>query len=110
MPTPTPEFSEKVQARLKAARKRKRQDAVVQVIGTIIVVLAVLALIAGIIALGGLLTLLAWNYGVVAIAAACGASVAKIGFGTAICLNLAIGVVGRIFRRAPATTQVTTKA
>lgn len=85
-----------------AKRKRTKLDGPLQYIGAaILVVLAIIAfaaLVGGIVALGGLITMLAWNYGVVALAAACGSAVAKIGFGTAICVNLAVGVLNRIFR------------
>lgn len=83
-------------------RHQRKPEGVVQWIGAAVLVafavVAFAALVGGIIALGGLVTMLAWNYGVVALVAACGGTVAKIGFGTAICVNFAVGVLNRIFR------------
>lgn len=77
---------------------RRKADSVDAVTGCAIM-LAILALLPAFAALGALLTMLAWNLGVVAIVAACGGHVAHIGFWTALFANIAIGVVGRIFRR-----------
>lgn len=72
--------------------------------GCLVGLLFLLVLVAVVI-LSGLLTLLAWNVGVVGIAAATGGSVGKISLGIAICVNIAIGIVARIFRgRSPAAT------
>lgn len=65
---------------------------------SILVGVFVIGIIGLAVVLGGLLTLLAWNVGVVGIVAAAGGSVGKIGLGIAICANIAIGIVGRIFR------------
>jgi hypothetical protein len=70
-----------------------------------LVVAAVVGLIGLIVVLSGLLTLLAWNVGVVGIAAALGTKVATISLGVAICANFAISVISRIFR---GPTKVTT--
>lgn len=56
---------------------------------------------AALIVLSGLLTLVAWNVGVVGIVAAAGGSAGKITLGIAICANIAIGIVSRIFRPTP---------
>lgn len=64
-------------------------------------------LFVAIVVLSGLLTMLAWNIGVVGIAAALGATVGKISLGIAICANIAIGIIGRIFH---GPTQVTSNS
>lgn len=66
--------------------------------GCLLLAIVLLVFLPIVVILSGLLTLLAWNVGVVAIVAACGGAVAKIGLGTAICANIALGIVGRIFR------------
>ena len=53
------------------------------------------------ITLAGLITLFAWNTGVVAALGAFGVAVGQIGFIDAVAINFAIGAVGRIFRPAP---------
>lgn len=62
--------------------------------------LAVVALFAGL-ALGGLIVLLVWNFGMVPLVAACGGAISKIGFWTAFFANAAITIVGRMLH-APA--------
>lgn len=57
-----------------------------------------LLVFSALVVLGGLFTLVAWNVGVVGIVAAAGGTVGKISLGIAICANIAIGVIGRIFR------------
>jgi hypothetical protein len=72
-------------------------------VGAIVVAL-IIAIIAAVVLLSGLITLLAWNVGVVGIAAALGATVGKISLGIAICANFAIGIIGRIFH-GPSTVK-----
>lgn len=69
-----------------------------------LVVAAVVGLIGLIVVLSGLLTLLAWNVGVVGIAAALGSQVSTISLGVAICANFAIAIIGRIFGRGSTVT------
>lgn len=61
-----------------------------------------LVLFVVIVVLFALLTQFAWNVGVVALVAACGGSVAKIGFWTAVAVNIALGIIARIFKGTPA--------
>lgn len=68
-------------------------------------VTAAAVLVAAIVALAALITMLAWNLGVVALVAATGNSVGTIGFVTAIFVNMAIGVVSRIFRSPSVTAK-----
>lgn len=68
-----------------------------------LVVGVVVALIAAVIAFLGFLTMLGWNYGAVALIAACGGTAAKIGLGAGICVNLALAALSRVFRGARAT-------
>lgn len=49
-------------------------------------------------ALGAVITWAAWNWGVVAIVAAAGGSIAKIGLVTAFFINVALGIVTSPFR------------
>jgi hypothetical protein len=67
-------------------------------------VIAVLALVAACFLLGGVIIWAAWNLGVVPLVAACGGTVAKIGFWTAVFVSVALNVVGGIFRRNQVTT------
>lgn len=71
-----------------------------------LLVVAFIVLVVLIALLGGVITQFAWNYGVVALVAAAGGSLGKIGLVTAIAANLAISIVGRIFRapRVPDTS------
>lgn len=66
---------------------------------------AILAFIATIILLGGLIFWLAWNVGVVALVAAAGGSVGKISFWAAVGGSLAVGILSRIFTRSAVTTK-----
>lgn len=75
-------------------------------LGCVLLALALLVLFPIIVAISALITMLAWNLGVVALVAAAGGSVGKIGFITAIFVNFAIGIVARIFR--PTVTANTT--
>lgn len=67
------------------------------VVGGLLVLLT-LAFVVGCFVLGGLVTMLAWNLGVVAIVAACGGTVAKIGLLTGIFTNIALNIVSRLIR------------
>lgn len=69
------------------------------VIAVVVITLAFALLIGGLALLSALITKIAWNYGVVAIVAACGGHVAKISLVTALCFNIAWGIVTRPFRR-----------
>lgn len=84
------------QERRRAAKKRRRRELATSIAAGALVVVGVVLLIAAVIGLGGVITMLAWNLGVVTIAAACGASVGEIGFVTAIFANIAISILGRI--------------
>lgn len=66
---------------------------------------AILAFIATIILLGGLVFWIAWNVGVVALVAAAGGSVGKISFWAAVGGSLAVGILSRIFTRSVVTTK-----
>lgn len=61
--------------------------------------LVLLLLLAVTFLLGPLLVWAGWNLGVVAIVAACGGSVGKIGFLTAVFVSLALSIVGGILGR-----------
>jgi hypothetical protein len=81
-------------ARAKKARRKKMwENAGVGVLGALLF----LSVVAAIILLGGLVFWLAWNYGVVALVAAAGGSVGKIGFLTAVAGSLAVGILKGIF-------------
>jgi len=54
-----------------------------------------------IVLIAGLVTLFAWNTGVVAALGAFGVAVGKVTFVEAIAINFAIGVIGRVFRPTP---------
>lgn len=73
-------------------------------LGRLLLALVILVLLPIIILIGGLITMLAWNLGVVALVAAAGGTVGKIGLITAIFVNFAIGIVARIFRPNVTTT------
>lgn len=60
--------------------------------------LLLLLIVAIIFLLGPLLVWLGWNIGVVALVAACGGSVGKISFVTAIFVSIALNIVGGVFR------------
>lgn len=81
-----------------ARRKAKRRDTALSVLGVVAAVVIIVLGIAGVLALGAVITKFAWNYGVVKLVAASGGSVAKIGFLTALAVNFAIGIIGRVFR------------
>lgn len=73
------------------------------------VTLAVIAILAVVVVLSALITMWAWNFGVVVIVAACGGGIAKIGFWAAFWANVALGVVrgdaARAVNRAKADKQ-----
>jgi hypothetical protein len=60
--------------------------------------------IAVVILLAALITLGAWNLGVVVVVAACGAHIGKITLGTAIFVNFALGIIQRVLH-APTVSQ-----
>lgn len=70
------------------------------VLGVFVVAMVVAALIA----LGGLITMLVWNLGVVAIIAACGGSVGKISFVVAILVNVALSMISGVIRGRPSNS------
>lgn len=63
------------------------------VVGFIVMTVLFLVLVAVL----GLITMFAWNVGVVALVAACGGEVSRISFLAAVAINFAIGVVRRVF-------------
>lgn len=67
-------------------------------IGVLLLIVLFLVIVGAFAVLGGLITMVAWNYGVVPIVAASGGAVAKISLLTGISANIAIGVISRIFR------------
>lgn len=77
-----------------AARRRKRESLTENILVALIAVVAVAVLFT----LVGLITLGAWNIGVVGAAAALGAKVATINLWTAIWVNVVMGVIARPFR------------
>lgn len=100
----TNDYERQRQERIAAAKKRRRKEARDKFFAGLLVAAVIIVLVAALVILCGLITMLAWNYGVVALVAACGGSVSKIGLITAVCANLAIGVISRIFRRDSGVT------
>ncbi len=90
---------ERMQQREEAAVRRKKERRL-EILAGFGIAVALVVVIAAIIVASGVLTMLAWNIGVVGLVAATGGSISKISLGVAICVNLAIGVLGRIFRPA----------
>ena len=93
-----------------AARKRKRNSLIANIVIAVLAVPVVLALLALLFVIGGLVTLFGWNIGVVGVAAALGAKVALINLWTAIGANVALGVVGRALNKQPSSVKVDSKA
>lgn len=73
-------------------------------IGVLLLIVLFLVIVGAFAVLGGLITMVAWNYGVVPIVAASGGAVAKISLLTGISANIAISIVGRIFHRPSVET------
>lgn len=96
MSNPRNDRMAKLRAQRARLRRKSRRENII--VGTL-AVLGGLALVAGVVILSGLITMLAWNIGVVGIVSACGGAVGKISLGIAICANLAIGIASRLFRR-----------
>lgn len=90
--------------RAKRARKMKRRDRATTVAAAVLVGVGIVALLALVFGIGAAMFYLAWNLGVVNIAAACGAEVATINFWTALGGSFAVGILSRIFRRTPAAS------
>lgn len=86
-----------------AARRRKRKSLTENILVALIAVPVVVVAVAVIFALAGLVTLGAWNIGVVGAAAALGAKVATINLWTAIWVNVVMGVIANPFRAKAAT-------
>lgn len=86
-----------------AATKRKRKSLTENILLGLIAGVLFIVFVAVILALAGLVTLGAWNIGVVGAAAALGAKVATINLWTAIWVNVVMGVIANPFR-AKATT------
>lgn len=86
----------------KRRRKFARRDLAASIAAAVAVVAGVVALVAAVWAIGAALFYVAWNLGVVNIAAAAGGSVGTINFWTALGGSFAVGILARIFRRAPA--------
>lgn len=92
----------------KQREKRKRRERGENILVGFLGVVLILGLVAAAVAFGGAIFYVAWNLGVVNIAAAVGGSVSTISYWTAIGGSLAVGILSRIFRRAPAA-QATVK-
>jgi hypothetical protein len=73
----------------------------VAAVAVLMLIVVGLAIIGGFVLLGGFVFQLLWNYGLVALVGACGGSVAKIGFWTAVVGNLVLQTVLAPVRRSP---------
>jgi hypothetical protein len=78
------------------------KEVAVTILAGLLVVLGVLALFSVVWGIGAVIFYVAWNLGVVNIAAAVGGSVASINFWTALGGSFAIGILKRVFSRQPA--------
>lgn len=79
-------------------------DIIAGIFAFLLIAAAAIAFIGFFAALFAVVTLVAWNVGVVAAVSAFGGTVAKITLLQAFCINLALGVIRRFLRRP---TQVT---
>ena len=97
----TEPYEERVAKLRAAAKKRRRKNAAESVVVGTLGAVVVIGIVLVVAALSAVLTMLAWNLGVVAIVAAAGGHVGEIGLVTAFFANVALGILRRIL--APST-------
>lgn len=110
----TDDYDKLRQERIEAAKAEKKVEQKRLLKEKVKVALIVAAALIVLFLLGGFITLLTWNVGVVAIVAACGGAVSKISFGAALGLNLiwmnvvwATGQIRKAGRDNPNPTNIT---